>query len=194
MNVDPSPDAAARSAGRYSGTAQAFHWLTAALMFTVLPLAWVMVNMPETAHARDTLFTLHKSVGVTILTLVAVRLAWRAGHPAPPLPNGLARWVKKAALVSHWMLYAILVGMPVSGYLMEAAGGYPISYFGLFSVPGLPKWPALSDAAGWLHVAIGQWLVYALILLHVAASVWHVAVRRDGVLDRMLPQQDSGRG
>jgi len=180
--------------GRYTLTAQALHWITAALMFVVLPVAWVMVNVPKSAEFRDLLFTLHKSVGLTIVLLVAVRIAWRAQHPVPPLEVGLARWEKVAASGSHLVLYVVLVGMPISGYLLDAAGGYSISYFGLFSVPLLPKSPALASAATWVHVAVGQWLVYTLIFLHIAASIWHISVRRDGVLDRMLPPQQPSRG
>ena len=176
--------------GRYTLTAQALHWVTAALMFTVLPLAWVMVNMPHTAPSRDWIYTLHKSVGLTILSLVAFRLAWRAAHPAPPLAGNLARWERTSAFASHWLLYLILIGMPVSGFLLSAAAGHPTSYFGLFTIPALAKNEALSHAAAWVHVATGQWLVYALVLLHIAATAWHVAVRRDGVLERMLPAQE----
>jgi cytochrome b561 len=174
---------------RYTLTAQALHWINAALMFIVLPVAWVMMNMPETATRRSLLFTLHKSIGLTIVMIVALRLVWRAKHPAPPLGARLNIWEKRAAVISHWMLYVVLIGMPVSGYLLCATGGYPISYFGLFSVPVLSKSPAVASAATWAHVAIGQWVVYSLILLHVAATVWHVSLRRDGVLDRMLPEQ-----
>ena len=80
--------------------------------------------------------------------------------------------------------------MPVSGCLLSAAGGHPVSYFGLFTLPGLPKNEGLAGAADWMHVAVGQWAVYALVLLHLAATAWHVAVRRDGVLERMLPAQE----
>jgi cytochrome b561 len=183
------PHTVSKNERRYSYTAQTLHWVNAALMFAVLPIAWVMVNMPETNHARGALFTLHKSVGLTILMLVAIRLVWRARHPAPPLAGRLGRWEKRIAIVSHWMLYAVLIGMPVSGYLLDATGGYPISYFGIFSVPILSKSPTIASAATWAHVAFGQWLVYALIFLHVSATVWHVAVRRDGVLNSMLPKQ-----
>jgi cytochrome b561 len=89
------------------------------------------------------------------------------------------------------MLYVILVGMPVSGYLMNATGGYPIGFFWLFNVPGLSKIQTLSDLALWVHVAIGQWLVYALVILHLAATAWHVAIRKDGTLDRMLPTRNT---
>jgi cytochrome b561 len=176
---------------RYSSTAQVLHWLTALLVLLTLPVAWVMVNMPPTAHLVAKLFTLHESLGLTILAIVAVRLAWRARHPAPPLPQDFARLDKIAAKASHWMLYVILVGMPVSGYLMNATGGYPIGFFWLFNVPGLSKIQTLSDLALWVHVAIGQWLVYALVILHLAATAWHVAIRKDGTVDRMLPTRNT---
>jgi cytochrome b561 len=185
VRVEAPPAAGAR----YTATAQALHWITALLMFAVLPLAWVMLNMPKEAESRGLLFTLHKSIGLTIFALVAFRLLWRARHPAPPLAEGLPPWIARSAVTSHWLLYLILVGMPISGYLLTAAGGYPISFFGLFNVPGLPKNEALDRAATWAHVAVGQWAVYALILLHVGATAWHAAVRRDGVLNRMLPPQ-----
>ena len=173
----------------YTATAQALHWVTAALMFAVLPLAWVMVSMGETDPNRGLMFTLHKSVGLTILALVAVRLLWRARHHAPPLRR-IPRWEAGAAFASHWLLYLVLAAMPVSGYLLSAAGGHPVSYFGLFTLPGLPKNEGLAEGAEWVHVAVGQWAVYALITLHLAATAWHLVSRRDGVLERMLPEQD----
>jgi cytochrome b561 len=92
--------------GRYTLAAQALHWITAVLMFTPLPLAWVMVNMPRTAANRELIYTLHKSLGLTVLVLVAVRLILRAIHPAPQLPGSLARWERASAALSHWLLYA----------------------------------------------------------------------------------------
>ena len=139
-------------------------------MFTLLPLAWVMVNMPRTAANRELIYTLHKSLGLTVLALVAVRLILRAIHPAPQLPGGLARWERASAVLSHWLLYLIMLGMPVSGYLFSAWGGHPVTYFGLFTLPGLVKNDTLQQVAFWAHVAIGQWLTYAVILLHIGAT------------------------
>jgi cytochrome b561 len=156
---------------RYTATAQALHWVVAVLMFAVVPLAWVMVNLPRTAPWREDLYTLHKSIGLTILTLVAVRLAWRATHPAPELPSRMIRWERTAAFASHWLLYLILLGMPVSGYLLSAAGGNPVSYFGLFTLPGLSQNEALRQAAVWVHVVTGQWAVYVLVVLHLAWKI-----------------------
>jgi cytochrome b561 len=165
------------------------HWLMASLLFIAVPIAWVMVNMPGSAKLAGLLFTIHESIGLTVLTLVAIRLWWRARHAPPPLPKSFAILDRLAATVSHWMLYVILVGMPVSGYLMNATSGFPTSYFGLVTMPQLPKSETISSAAFWLHIAIGQWLLYALVVLHLAATVWHVAVRRDNTLERMLPEQ-----
>src|ERR1700733_10713131 len=110
--------------GSYTLTAQALHWITAALMFTLVLLAWVMVNMPRTAANRELIYTLHKSLGLTVLALVAARLILRAIHPAPELPGSLTRWERASAALSHWLLYLIMLGMPLSGYLFSAWGGH----------------------------------------------------------------------
>ena len=110
-------------------------------------------------------------------------------YPAPPLAGPLAWWDSQLAVLSHWLLYLVMIGMPVTGYLLSAAGGHPVTYFGLFRFPGLPTNEHLAATAAWLHVGVGQWAVYALIILHIAATAWHVGVRRDGVLERMLPAQ-----
>jgi cytochrome b561 len=115
--------AAALRTGRYTLAAQALHWITAVLMFTLLPLAWVMVSMPRTAANRELIYTLHKSLGLTVLALVAARLILRAIHPAPELPGSLTRWERASAALSHWLLYLIMLGMPLSGYLFSAWGG-----------------------------------------------------------------------
>jgi cytochrome b561 len=186
--------AAPLRSGRYAVPAQALHWITAVLMLALLPLAWVMVNMPRTEANRELIYTLHKSLGLTVLALVAARLILRAIHPAPQLPGSLARWERKSAALSHWLLYLIMVGMPISGYLFSAWGGHAVTYFGLFTLPGLAKSDALQQVAFWAHVAIGQWLTYALIVLHIVATGWHTAVRRDGMLFRMLPEQRTATG
>lgn len=175
---------------RYSSVAQSTHWITAALMFAVLPLGWEAVSLPMDSPSDRLMFTLHKSIGLTILAIVAFRIGWRAAHPAPPLPGHLAKWERAAAFASHWLLYLILVGMPISGYVLSTTGGHTVPYFWLFDVPPLPKDPVLEKAAQWVHVVTGQWFVYALIVLHLLATAWHVAMRRDGVLNRMLPAQD----
>lgn len=178
--------AAAAPAGRYTALAQALHWLTGLLMFAILPIAWVMTALPEKSARAGPLFDLHKSIGVTIFALVVVRLVWRALHPPPPL-TGEPAAIALAGKASHWLLYAVMVWMPVTGYVMSAAAGYPVRWFGL-PLPGLPKDKALVDVMDAGH-SLGQWAVYALVALHLAATAWHLWARRDAVLDRMLPAQ-----
>lgn len=174
---------------RYTATAQGLHWLTALLFVAILPVAWHMTMLERTDPTRESWFTVHKSLGLTILALAVIRLAWRALHPPPLLPGTMSRVEEWLAMASHWLLYAILLAMPISGYLLSAAGGHPVSYFGLFDVPALvPQSPILSKAGATFHI-LGQWAVYGLVGLHVLATAWHIAVKRDGVLDRMLPEQ-----
>ena len=174
-------------AGRYTLTAQALHWLTVFLILMILPVAWVMMSLPEGAEQTQML-VLHRSIGVTIFAAVVLRLAWRLAHPPPPLPSDTPRVMELISQITHWLLYALLLLMPVTGYL-QSADGRPVSYFGLLNLPGLPQDKALGDAAKVLHL-LGQWGVYTLVGLHVGATVWHVAIRRDGLLDRMIPPQD----
>ncbi|MEE7441910.1 cytochrome b [Methylobacterium oryzae] len=180
------PQANGNSA-RYNGPAQALHWLTTALMLAVLPLAWVATSLAREAPTKGTYFVLHKSVGLTILALAVARLAWRLFRPAPPaddLPRGLAL----IGRVNQWLLYAVLLVMPVSGYLLSAYGGRPTPYFWLFNMPGFEKSSELHELFERVHL-LGQWALYALVGLHVAGALWHLVIRRDGVFDRMLPEQ-----
>ncbi|MGF6231629.1 cytochrome b561 [Inquilinus ginsengisoli] len=191
MSTDLMTAAPRAATGRYTAAAQWLHWVSAALMLAVLVLAWVMESLPNGDASRATVVMLHKSVGLTILGLTAVRLVWRAIHPPPPAARWAA-WEAAAAMASHWLLYLVLLAMPISGYLMSAGRGRAIPYFGLFEVPLLtPATDAIWRIGSTVH-SVGQWALYALVALHIAAAVWHVAIRRDGTLDRMLPEQARG--
>jgi cytochrome b561 len=173
---------------RYTPLAQGLHWFTALCMLAILPIGWVMMRMPDTDPARNTWFTAHKSLGITILALTILRILWRAISPPPILPGTLAKWERQLATITHWLLYFILFAMPISGYLLSAAVHYPINFFWIFQLPLIPENKPLSEAAAKVHLTM-QWLVYALIALHVLGAAWHVFLRRDGLLDRMLPRQ-----
>lgn len=174
---------------RYTAVAQALHWLTAILIFAILPIAWHMTMLPREAPTRETWFTIHKSIGLTVLALSVIRIIWRGLYPPPPLPSTMGRLEAGAAVLSHWLLYVILFAMPISGYLLSAAGGHPVSYFGLFEIPNIvPESKDVSHIAATIHI-VGQWAVYALVVIHVAATAWHLIVPRDAVLERMLPEQ-----
>ncbi len=175
------------SDGRYSPLAQAFHWVSAALMFAVVPIAWYMTTLERTDPSREGWYSLHKSIGLTILALSILRVLWRQ-LDTPPTLTGILRPVQAAAAhVAHVLLYVMLFAMPVSGYLMSAAGGHPVVIFDLITVPPLvPVDHDLSKLGSRLH-SIGQWAVYGLVGLHVLATGYHTFIRHDGVLGRMVP-------
>ena len=125
---------------------------------------------------------------MTILAVVLARIAWRALHRPPSLNDGSSGAMEFVGKLTHWLLYALLLLMPVSGYL-QSGNGRPVSYLGLFDLPALPRNKGLGEAAQTAHL-LGQWGIYALVALHVLATVWHAEVRRDGLLSRMTPAQD----
>jgi cytochrome b561 len=172
---------------RYSAVNQVFHWLTALLMFAILPIAWIMTSLGRDAPGREAWVTTHKTIGILILGITVVRIAWRMVDPAPPLTGRAGRWEQALAKATYVLFYVVLVGMPVSGYILSAAGGHPVELFGLLPIPPLvPHDPALARSATAVHI-LGRWLVYALVALHLCGVALHVVVRRDGVLGRMLP-------
>ena len=173
---------------QYHHGSQWLHWITALLVFATLPIAWVMLALPKENAWVGTLFMLHKSLGVTIFALAVFRIFWRALHPPPPLPWSLEPWEAITAKISHLLLYFILLAMPISGYILSAASNHPVKYFDLFTLPLLPENKPLAKAAETAHLTL-QWAVYAIIALHVLGTAYQIIVKRDGVLDRMLPKQ-----
>jgi cytochrome b561 len=174
--------------GRYTPLAQALHWITAVLMLAMVILAWVFMSEADQAGGRFIYITLHKSLGQTIFVLAVFRLVWRGLHPPPAMAGRIAHWELAAARCSHWLLYAIMLVMPISGYILATAAARPSPYFWLFYWPQPTLTPDVARAALRIHLA-GQYGLYAFVGLHVLATVWHVAVRRDAVLERMLPPQ-----
>ncbi len=179
---------AASEGDHYHHVHQWTHWITALLMFAILPVAWVMISLPKESPWVGTMFMIHRSLGVTIFAVTAFRIVWRGLHPAPPLPWSLEPFEAVFARVSHFLLYLILLAMPISGFIASTASNHPVNYFNLFTLPGLPENKALAKAAGQVHDTT-QWAVYVLVAAHILATAWHIVVKRDGLLNRMLPKQ-----
>jgi cytochrome b561 len=174
---------------RYTLLAQVTHRAAAVLMLAAVVLAWVFMAMPADQAGRFVFITLHKSIGQTIFFLALFRLIWRRFHPAPPMGGRIAAWEALIARANHWLLYAIMIPMPLTGYVLATAAARPSPYFRLFYWPQPAVSSVVAHDALRAHLA-GQYLVYAMAGLHMAAVVWHIVVRRDGTLERMLPAQD----
>ncbi len=176
----------------YDPVARTLHWLIAALAVVVVSLGWAIPGAPRETESRDLLLLLHRSVGLSILALMVIRVLWRLFHPPPPLPAGFPRIEALAAYADHALLYVLFLVMPLSGYVNAAAAGHAVSLFGLVAIPPLiPENGRLSQAAVAVHLA-GQFVVYGLVALHVAAALMHRIVRRNTILERMLPLRRPG--
>ena len=172
---------------RYDPVARALHWLVAGLAVVVVALGLAIPGAPRETDSRALLMLLHRSVGLSILALMVLRALWRLGHQPPPLPGHLPRIEALAAHADHALLYLLFLIMPLSGYLNAAAAGHWVSFFGIVAIPPLaPENDRLSHIADAVHLA-GQFLIYALVAVHVAAALMHAVVRRNGILERMLP-------
>jgi len=171
---------------RYTGTARALHWLAALLIFCGFGLGLFMTGL-EFSPAKFRYYAWHKWIGITVFLLTAARLAWRAGHPAPPLPPAMPSWQVRASHASHAALYALMLAIPLSGWVYSSSTGVSVVYLGLVPLPDLvPKDREVAKTLLLVHRSL-NYLLAAMVTIHVAAALKHQFVDRDGVLDRMLP-------
>lgn len=167
---------------RFNLLARVLHWTMAVMIVAML---FIGVGMLASVTQRPWLFDLHRPLGMAILVLAVVRLGNRMWHRPPPLPADLPAWQVRAALASHWLLYALMLSMPVLGWATLSAAGNPIVMIGSLHLPPIAPHDAtvyawLRDAHGWLAR-----LLFATVLAHVAAALFHAWVRRDGVFASM---------
>lgn len=149
-----------------------------------------MMNLEGPLQSR--LFDLHRSFGAVVLTLTALRLAWRLLHKPPPLPASVPAWQARVSRVVHWALYGLLFATPLMGWAGTSAYRAPISVFGLFFLPPIvTEDRALSEKLLGLHVVL-MLMLAALIVMHVGAALFHHFVGKDGVLARMWPWRIRG--
>jgi cytochrome b561 len=168
---------------RFSGLQRVLHWLMAIM---VLAMLFIGVSMVSTLKPPFlTLISIHKPLGISILVLAVLRLGVRLALGAPPLPADLPRTQALAAKLSHVVLYALLIAMPLIGWGMLSAGGYPIVLYGSFHLPEyLPHNDELHAILRTTHTVLA-YVFFATILLHVAAALFHALIRRDGVFRAM---------
>lgn len=172
---------------QWGSVSKLLHWLVVAL---VLAMAWLGLTMTELPRGPDRSadYALHKSLGITLLALVVLRLAWRlhAGAPAPVA--GTPPWEARLASLIHWALYALLLAMPLSGWILNSAAGATLQWFGLLDLPAIAgEDPGLRSLAKDVH----EWLFWglaALVAVHVAAAFHRHLFVGDATLARMLPR------
>ena len=170
----------------YGIIAQTLHWLVAVLVFAQFALGLYAADLPLSL-ARLQWLSRHKSLGLAILALVLLRLAWRWISRAPPPAPSLPQWQRRLAAATHGLLYALLVLVPLAGWMHASAAGLSASWFGLFPVPDLlPKQPQWAGPLKLVHQA-GAALLALLILVHILGVLRHALLLRDDVLQRMLP-------
>lgn len=173
------------TAPRYRQPAMLLHWLMAALILTALPLGLYMHDLPLSPHKLQ-LYAWHKWLGVTVLLLLVPRLLWRWLNPPPAALPG-PRWQQLAAHAVHLLLYGLMLAIPLSGWLMSSAKGFPVVYLGILPLPDLVgKNDALAESLKQLHFVLNVGLIGALAL-HIGAVIKHQLIDRDGTLRRMLP-------
>ncbi len=174
----------------YTSTAKALHWVIALMIVGMLLLGFLIQDMPFSPRKLQWI-SWHKWIGVTIFLLVLLRLGWRWRHPPPPLPASMPAWQRWAAHAGHWLLYGLMLAIPLSGWLMSSAKGVPTVWFGVLPLPDLlSRDPALGERLQQLHFSLNIGLM-AVLVAHVGAAIKHHVVDRDDVLLRMLPGNQS---
>lgn len=171
---------------RWGTVAQSLHWGMAVLILVMVGLGLAAENWPL-SPTKFELFYWHKSLGVLVLALVLARIAWRLANPAPAPPPAASPLERRAAAAGHWALYGLMLALPLSGWVINAAANFPFKVFGLVPLPAIvapdKDLQALAETVhGGLVIALGL-----LVTVHVAAALYHHRARRDDVLVRMLP-------
>lgn len=168
----------------YGDVPKVLHWLVAAILVGQFALGWLM---PETRRGMQPGLPMHThiSIGIVVLALIVVRLAWRLAHRVPPEPE-LPGWQRNASSAVHWLLYLLVLVTTLSGWFYVSARGWSLTFFGLLPLPALvTQGSPVGRALGGIHESV-VWVLLGLVAMHVLAALVHVFVYRDRVMRRML--------
>ncbi|MGA8260343.1 MAG: cytochrome b [Arenicellales bacterium] len=187
MNTRPDKRPAA-----WSSSLKLFHWTCVILMLVLFVLGWMAVVYPL-SPAKLALFKWHKSLGLLLLAWVILWLGWRATHRAPGLPGEMSTGEKRGTHLAHGLLFALMITMSISGWVINSSANFPLEWFGLFRVPQITAPDKnVQDAASLIHLVL-FWAVTTVLIVHIAAALQHHFVRRDDILLRMLPFTKAGK-
>ena len=169
---------------RYSAPAIALHWIIALVLFTLFGLGWYMMEIEHRPGGADWWFNLHRSLGLTVAGLIVLRIVWRATHRPAALPATMKPWEITLSRAAHWMLYALMIAMPLAGYLGASYARSGAAFFGY----QLPFWSGpdrnLAKLFFTIHASL-VWLFVGVIVLHVLAGLKHRFVDKDTIFQRM---------
>ena len=168
----------------YTPVAKGLHWLMAAMILGLLALGLYMHELPLSPKKLE-LYAWHKWFGVTVFLLVWLRLAWRVTHRPPALPDSISPLMRLAAHAGHFLLYVLMIAIPLSGWLMSSAKGFQTVWFGVLPIPDLlGRDRELGDLLQQVHKLLNLLLMLTLAG-HVVAALWHHFVLKDDTLRRM---------
>ncbi len=170
----------------YTGVAIGLHWLIGLAILVSLGVGLYMVDL-SLSPTKLRLYSWHKWAGVTIFALVLIRCLWRITHAAPPLPDAMPPWQRIAAEGTHYVLYALMIAIPLTGWLMSSAKGFQTVYFAVLPIPDLlNKNAELGETLNLLHRYL-NYLMIAIVGAHIGAALKHHFIDKDDILRRMLP-------
>ena len=190
---------------RYTKTAVVLHWLIAFGLLVMFLLGWYMAELPkdspklpaidlfdlgiysfqleEPASVRGFYFNLHKSIGVTLLVLIAFRIFWRLTHQPPALLATMKAWESKLAGLGHKALYVLMIATPISGLIMASYSKYGVRWFGLPLIPGLDD-KVMRENLVEVHELVGI-ILLVVIAVHVLGALKHKFIEKDETMKRM---------
>ncbi len=174
---------------RFGVVAKSFHWGVALFIITLLCVGLYMTDLAPSPQ-KFQIYGLHKAFGITVLLLACLRLGWKLGGVKPRALSSHAKWERALAHLTHGFLYVAMLGMPLSGWAMSSAANYPVSVFGLFTLPNIvPADESTVDAMKAVHGVLA-WGLIGAIGLHAAGALKHHIIDKDITLRRMLPGKD----
>lgn len=193
------------NAQKYSKPAIILHWLVGVLILIMFAIGWFMAELPKDAPKTTTLdmfdlgvytmqfaeeitprtfyFNLHKSIGVTVLMLILVRIYVRFSHAIPAFPSTMKAWEIRVADLVHKGLYLLMVAMPLTGVIMSLNSKYGIKWFGIQLLGGVDN-KDMRELFAEVHEVIG-FILITVIVLHIAAAIKHKVIDKDEVMQRM---------
>ena len=176
MSISSRPDTAS-----YTVVARLLHWLMALALIGMVTLGYTMKTLPL-SPLKLQVYSWHKWIGITLLALVIVRLAWRLLNRPPALPASMSALTRGLAHAGHAALYAVMVAIPLTGWLMSSAKGFQTVWFGVLPLPDLvAKSKPLGEALVQVHIILNYVLI-ALVVVHILAALKHQFIDRDGLL------------